>query len=54
MFGVRPGVQASASVSRVVRLRVLGVPAYTRVDAGIEYRLSRSLTAAIAVQNLLE
>jgi iron complex outermembrane receptor protein len=50
---VRPGVQATASVSRVARLRVLQVPAYTRLDAGLEYRLNARLTAAVAAQNLL-
>ncbi len=50
---IRPGVQASASVSRIARLRVLDVPAYTRVDAALEYRLNTRLTAAVAAQNLL-
>jgi iron complex outermembrane receptor protein len=52
-IAVRPGLQANASVSRVARLRVLEVPAYTRVDAGFEYRLNKYLTAAVAGQNLL-
>ena len=50
---VRPGVQASASLSRIGRLGVLDVPAYTRVDGGLEYRLNTHLTAAFAAQNLL-
>jgi outer membrane receptor protein involved in Fe transport len=32
---------------------VLDVPAYTRVDAGFEYRLNSHLTGAVAAQNLL-
>jgi iron complex outermembrane recepter protein len=50
---IRPGVQASASVSRIARLGVLDVPAYTRVDAALEYRLNSRLIAAVAAQNLL-
>jgi iron complex outermembrane receptor protein len=49
---VRPGVQFGASVSRVGRLRELRVPAYTRVDARAEFRLTGRLTAAIVGQNL--
>jgi len=52
-FTVRPGVQASGSVSRVSRLRQLSVPAYTRLDARLEWRLSSRLTAAAVGQNLL-
>ena len=52
-IAVRPGMQATASVFRVGRLRVLDVPAYTRVDAGFEYRLNSHLTGAVAAQNLL-
>lgn len=51
---LRPGVQASASVFRVAPLHVLDVPAYTRIDAGLEYRLNGHLTAAVAAQNLLD
>jgi len=50
---VRPGMQATASVFRVGRLRVLDVPAYTRVDAGFDYRLNSHLTGSVAAQNLL-
>jgi hypothetical protein len=32
---------------------VLAVPAYTRVDAGLEYRLAKGLISAITAQNLL-
>ena len=50
---LRPGVQAHGSVARIGRLRVLDVPAYTRVDAGLEFRLNARLTAAVVGQNLL-
>src|SRR5260221_5426870 len=50
---VRPGLQATASVFRVEALHVLNIPAYTRMDAGIDYRLNTHLTAAVAAQNLL-
>ena len=46
-------MQASASVFRVAKLRVLDIPAYTRVDAALEFRLSSRLTAAVAAQNVL-
>jgi iron complex outermembrane receptor protein len=52
-FTVRPGVQAGASVSRVSRLRQLSVPAYTRLDARVEWRLNSRLTAAAVGQNLM-
>jgi iron complex outermembrane receptor protein len=50
---VRPGVQAGASVSRVGRLNRLLVPAYTRLDARLEWRLNSRLTAAAVGQNLM-
>jgi iron complex outermembrane receptor protein len=50
---VRPGVQVGGSVSRVGRLNQLLVPAYTRVDGRLEWRLNRRLTAAAVGQNLL-
>ncbi|HEX9365518.1 MAG TPA: TonB-dependent receptor, partial [Vicinamibacterales bacterium] len=52
-IAVRPGLQATASVFRVEALHVLNIPAYTRMDAGIDYRLNTHLTAAVAAQNLL-
>ena len=53
-YSVRPGVEVSASLWRVGRLRDLLVPAYTRLDARAEFRLSRQLTAAAVVQNILQ
>ncbi|MEO7190961.1 MAG: TonB-dependent receptor [Vicinamibacterales bacterium] len=52
-FSVRPGVHVGAWVSRVGRLRVFNIPAYTRLDARAEFRLSSRLTAAAVAQNLL-
>jgi iron complex outermembrane receptor protein len=49
---LRPGVQLGASVARVGALDQLRIPAYTRVDARLEVRLSRHLTAAAVGQNL--
>jgi iron complex outermembrane receptor protein len=50
---LRPGVEVSASLWRVGRLRDLVVPAYTRLDARAEFRLSRRLTFAAVAQNIL-
>ncbi len=47
-----PGMQAGASVARVGALDQLRIPAYTRVDARFEVRLSGHLTAAAVGQNL--
>jgi len=49
---LRPGVDVGASVWRVGRLHQLAVPAYTRVDATAEFRLSQRLTASVTGQNL--
>lgn len=48
-----PGVEVSASLWRVGRLRDLVVPAYTRLDGNVEFRLSHRLTAAAVAQNIL-
>jgi len=49
---LRPGVQVGASVARVSALGRLSIPAYTRVDARLEFRLTPRLTAAVVGQNL--
>jgi iron complex outermembrane receptor protein len=53
-IAVRPGVEVGAAVWRVGALRQLAVPAYTRLDARAEFRLSGRLTAAAVAQNLLD
>lgn len=49
---LRPGLQFGGSVARVGELSLLAVPAYTRVDTRIEWRVSHHLTAAAVAQNL--
>jgi iron complex outermembrane receptor protein len=47
-----PGVEVSATLWRVGRLRRLSVPSYLRLDARAEFRLNRHMTAAAIGQNL--
>lgn len=46
------GLQAGFSLFRVGELRRLTVPAYTRLDARVEYRLTHRLALAVVGQNL--
>jgi iron complex outermembrane receptor protein len=45
-------VQLDAGLFHVGRLRTLNVPAYTRVDARVEMKVSRSLSVIVVGQNL--
>jgi iron complex outermembrane receptor protein len=53
-FSLRPGIQIGGGLSHVGRLPQLDVPAYTRVDARTEFRVTNALTAAVIGQNLLD
>jgi iron complex outermembrane receptor protein len=48
-----PGGEMNVGVFRVGAIDQLNVPAYTRVDTRVELRLTRTLTASVAGQNLL-
>jgi hypothetical protein len=45
-------LQASAGLFRTGRLREMGVPAYTRADARVEFKVTAQVTAAMSGQNL--
>jgi len=47
-----PKLQIGGWLSRVGRLRATATPAYTRVDARVEVKLSPRLTATVIAQNL--
>lgn len=47
-------LRLDASVYRVGALQRLGVPAYTRADARVEYQIARRLSVSVAGQNLLD
>jgi iron complex outermembrane receptor protein len=49
-----PRLELDGGVYSVGRLRVLNVPAYTRVDAQAQLKLSQPLSLAITGQNLLD
>jgi outer membrane receptor protein involved in Fe transport len=49
-----PRVQLDGGLYYVGRLRQLGVPSYTRADARLELKLTRSLSAIAFGQNLLQ
>jgi len=49
-----PRVQFDGSLFHVGRLRQLDVPAYTRIDARLEFKLTRQLSAIAVGQNLLQ
>ncbi|HUE85955.1 MAG TPA: TonB-dependent receptor [Vicinamibacterales bacterium] len=51
---LRPGIETSVSLRRVGPLRVIAVPAYTRVDARAEFEVNSRLTAAVVGQNLTQ
>lgn len=53
-FRPRGALRLDASVYRVGALHRLGVPAYTRADARVEYQIARHLSASVAAQNLLD
>jgi iron complex outermembrane receptor protein len=52
-IALRPGLEVGASVWRVGALSRLVVPAYTRLDARVEFRLNSRLMAAAVAHNLL-
>ena len=49
-----PRVQFDGSLYHVGRLQQLAVPAYTRVDARFEFKLTKQLSAIAVGQNLLQ
>jgi len=45
-------LQASAGIFRTGSLRVMAIPAYTRADARVEFKMTSRITAAVSGQNL--
>lgn len=49
-----PTLELDAALSYVDRLDTLNVPAYFRLDTGLEWHLSEGVTVSLVLQNLLD